>query len=133
MHYLSFIIHFAGGGAETRKTKVSTFRNSQAQYMLETVQGMLKTYQDRGEIKKEGELDEGVISLCTRHSASIVEAALDRYVESNGREMDNPSAYLSFLLTKLSQEGIFKDRKEEKSDDKRRMPRKNEEKSRKRS
>lgn len=97
-----------GGGKTSRTSKITTFREEQSQYMLEVVRNMIKEYQDRGEIKVEGELDEGVISLCTRHSATVVQAALERYTETNGRDMDNPSAYLSFLLGKLASEGIYK-------------------------
>lgn len=104
-----------GGGVETRKAKITSLRQEQQTYMKEAVQSMLKEYQDRGEIKKEGELDEGVFLLCTRHSASVVQAALERYVESNGSSMDNPSAYLTFLLGKLASEGIYRDREEESS------------------
>jgi RNA recognition motif-containing protein len=102
-----------GGGTETKKSKISTIRQEQLQYMQETVRNMLKEFQDRGEIQKEGELDDGVFALCTRHSAAVVQASLERYVESNGRDMDNPSAYLSFLLGKLATEGIYTNREDE--------------------
>ena len=98
----------AGGGkhSEQRKEKLKTFRTQQEEYIESMVVKMLDEYKQKGEIQ-EGELDEGVIGLCKRHSGAVVEAALERYVDSNGREMDNPSAYLSFLLGKLAHEGIY--------------------------
>lgn len=98
----------AGGGkhSEQRKDKLKSFRTQQETYIESMVKKMMDEYQQKGEIQA-GELDEGVISLCKRHSGAVVEAALERYVESNGRDMDNPSAYLSFLLGKLAHEGIY--------------------------
>jgi RNA recognition motif-containing protein len=98
----------AGGGrsSETRKTKLKNYREEQDQYISSVVDKILDGHRTSGEIQ-ENELDEGVVALCKRHSATIVEAALENYIESNGRDMDNPSAYLSFLLTKFAEEGIF--------------------------
>ena len=93
-------------GSSARQAKLEQFRTQQNEYMSNVVETMLSEFRDRGEIR-EGELDEGVVGLCARHSAQLVQAALERYVESNGRDKDNPSAYLSFLLTKLSQEGVW--------------------------
>ncbi|GAX15132.1 nucleolar protein 6 [Fistulifera solaris] len=98
----------AGGGkhSEQRKEKLKTFRTQQEEYIESMVAKMIDEYKQKGEIQ-DGELDEGVIALCQRHSGAVVQAALERYVDSNGREMDNPSAYLSFLLGKLAHEGIY--------------------------
>jgi RNA recognition motif-containing protein len=98
----------AGGGrsSETRKTKLKQYREEQDQYMSSVVDKILDGHRTTGEIQKD-ELDEGVVALCKRHSATIVEAALENYIESNGRDMDNSSAYLSFLLTKFAEEGIY--------------------------
>jgi RNA recognition motif-containing protein len=98
----------AGGGrnSEIRKTKLKQYRTEQNEYMDTVVKNMIDEYKKTGEIK-EGELDEGVVALCTHHSATVVQAGLERYVESNGRDMDNPSAYMTFLLGKLATEGIF--------------------------
>jgi len=98
----------AGGGknSETRQAKLKHYREEQDQYISGVVDTMLQDYKTRGEIR-ESELDEGVVLLCKRHSAKIVEAALENYVESNGKDMDNSSAYLSFLLTKFAEEGLF--------------------------
>jgi RNA recognition motif-containing protein len=103
----------AGGGSDTRKSKIKLFREEQLQHMDATVNAMLEEYYQRGEIQRQGEIDEGVILLCKRHSATVVQAALERYVESNGRDMDNPSAYLTFLLGKLAEEGIYNNRDKE--------------------
>lgn len=100
----------AGGGVQTRANKIKQHRIEQEQYIDATVNTMLEEYYARGEIQRIGELDDGVIKLCKRHSTTVVQAALERYVESNGREMDNSSAYLSFLLTKLAEEGIYNNR-----------------------
>ena len=105
----------AGGGkhSETRKAKLQQFREEQVKHMEDTVDAVLEDYHKRGEIREQGELDAGVILLCKRHSAAVVQASLERYVESNGRDMDNPSAYLTFLLGKLAEEGIYNDREKE--------------------
>ena len=100
----------AGGGVQTRANKIKQHRIEQEQYIDTTVNAMVEEYYTRGEIQRNGELDDGVIQLCKRHSTTVVQAALERYVESNGREMDNSSAYLSFLLTKLAEEGIYNNR-----------------------
>ena len=100
----------SGGGVQTRKMKIQQHRMEQEQFIDGTVMTMLQEYFDRGEIQRIGELDNGVVQLCKRHSTTVVQAALERYVESNGRDMNNPSAYLSFLLTKLAEEGIFNTR-----------------------
>ncbi|GAX23600.1 nucleolar protein 6 [Fistulifera solaris] len=106
----------AGGGkhSEQRKEKLKTFRTQQEEYIESMVTKMIDEYKQKGEIQ-DGELDEGVIALCQRHSGAVVQAALERYVDSNGREMDNPSAYLSFLLGKLAQEGIYDSEKGKKA------------------
>lgn len=106
----------AGGGkhSEQRKEKIKTFRTQQEEYIESMVVKMIDEYKQKGEIQ-DGELDDGVIGLCKRHSGAVVEAALERYVESNGRDMDNPSAYLSFLLGKLAHEGIYDSEKGKKA------------------
>jgi RNA recognition motif-containing protein len=95
--------------SEGKKTKIAQFRKEQDQYFAEVVNKMLEEYKSTGELR-EGELDAGVISLCNRHSATIVQAALAKYIEGGGRDMDNPSAYLSFLIGKFAEEGIFEPR-----------------------
>jgi RNA recognition motif-containing protein len=98
----------AGGkrDSEARKEKLKRLRTEQSQHMEQTVQSIYQEYVDRGEIRH-GELDEGVLKVCARHSATIVQAAFERYMESNGKDMENPSAYLTFLLGKLATEGIY--------------------------
>lgn len=98
----------AGGKAnsETKKNKLEQFRNEQQEYFSGVVDKMLQEFYQQGTIQPE-ELDEGVIALFKRHSANVVQAALERYVESNGKQMDNPSAYLTFLVGKMAEEGII--------------------------
>ena len=91
--------------SEARKTKLSQLRKEQAEHMSETVDNMLSEYLSSGELQ-EKELDDGVIALCKRHSAAVVESALVEYIEKGGRDMDNPSAYLTFLIGKMATEGI---------------------------
>jgi hypothetical protein len=88
----------SGGGAPKKEEKL---------HMKATVQKILDKYYSETKEIQPSELDEGVIGLCTRHCATVVQAALEKYVETGGRDKDNPSAYLSFLLTQLSTEGIF--------------------------
>lgn len=97
----------AGGKAssETRKVKLLQLRKEQENHMAETVDKMMSDYLTSGEIQ-EKELDDGVIALCKRHSAAVVEAALVEYLETNGRDKDNPSAYLTFIIGKIATEGI---------------------------
>jgi RNA recognition motif-containing protein len=94
-----------GGGKEGKKDKIDQFRKEQQDYMLSQVKQIIQEYISRKEVS-EGELDDTAILVCTRHSPVIVQAALDTYVEKNGREMDNPSAYFTYLITKLAEEGI---------------------------
>uniref|UniRef100_A0A7R9ZQ95 Uncharacterized protein n=1 Tax=Craspedostauros australis TaxID=1486917 RepID=A0A7R9ZQ95_9STRA len=96
----------AGGGSERRKQKIQQFRQEQEAYFEDVIDKILQEYKKTGELR-EDELDEGVIGLCRRHSATVVQAALTRYIEGNGRDMDNPSAFLSHLVTKFAEEGIF--------------------------
>jgi len=89
----------AGGKAnsETKKQKLEQFRKEQDEYFSEIVDKMLQGFYQDGSIQPE-ELDEGVIGLFKRHSAHVVQAALERYVETDGKHKDNPSAYLSKCL-----------------------------------
>jgi RNA recognition motif-containing protein len=97
----------AGGSknSEARKAKLSQLRKEQVEHMSETVDNMLSEYLSSGELQ-ENELDSGVIALCKRHSAAVVKSALVEYIEKGGRDMDNPSAYLTFLIGKMATEGI---------------------------
>jgi RNA recognition motif-containing protein len=97
----------AGGKAssETRKSKLAQLRKEQENHMAETVDKMLSNYLSSGEMQ-EKEIDDGVIALCKRHSAAVVEAALVEYMETDGRDKDNPSAYLTFIIGKMATEGI---------------------------
>jgi hypothetical protein len=82
--------------------RVVQYKTQQQIYMKDTVMKMLSTYYHTTKEIHENELDQGVIDLCARHTTSIVQMALERYITTGGRNMDNPSAYLSFLLTKFS-------------------------------
>ena len=101
----------AGGkkNSEARQNKLTQFRKEQEEYIADVVAKMFATHIETGELR-EDELDAGVIELCKRHSASIVEAALTRYLESNGRDMDNPSSYFNYLITTIANEGLTEDR-----------------------
>lgn len=95
-----------GGSKTTRHEKLQQLRKEQEEHISNTIDSMIADYKKRGELQ-ENELDSGVIELCKRHSTHVVQAAIDKYIESNGRTMDNPSAYFTFLLGKLATEGIF--------------------------
>jgi hypothetical protein len=99
----------SGGGKATKQTKVATLRQHQVDYMKETVQSILKEYDTSS-------LDEGVLALCERHNATVVHAGMERFVETNGPDKENPSAYLTALLHKLATEGIY-DRTKPKNND----------------
>ncbi|GKY94085.1 hypothetical protein MPSEU_000375000 [Mayamaea pseudoterrestris] len=94
-----------GGGKEGKKEKIELFRKDQQAFMLSQVQQIIMEYNSRKEIAV-GELDDTAILVCTRHSPVIVQAALDLYVEKSGRDMDNPSAYFTFLITKMAEEVV---------------------------
>lgn len=98
----------AGGkrNSNTRQSKISQYRKEQEQHMSETVDKMLADYKSSGDLD-ENELDEGVVALCKRHSATTVEAALREYVEARGRDMENPSAYLSFIIGRIATDGVM--------------------------
>ncbi len=91
----------------------------------------MASFTKNGEIESK-ELDEGVIALCKRHSASVVEAALREYVEEKkerkikyeesvrdgakkmtktedekdeGLEFRNPSAFLTHMIGRIAEEG----------------------------
>lgn len=83
---------------------------------------IISSHIQNGEID-EGELDEGVILLCKRHSATIVERALKEYVEEKmarkdrkeklgDREDDdalnfrNPSAFFTHIIGRVAEEGL---------------------------
>jgi len=87
-----------------------------AEHMSETVDKILADYRQKGALE-EGELDNGVIELCKRHSCAVVELALDEYIEARGKKMDNPSAYLTHIISRISQEGVNSDKKKDASKD----------------
>ncbi|VEU44150.1 unnamed protein product [Pseudo-nitzschia multistriata] len=97
----------AGGkrNSQARKSKLEHYRKEQGAYFAEVVENILAEYKQNGELR-EDELDEGVVSVCKRHSGPVVQAAVAEYIEKGGRDMNNPSAYLTFLVTKFAKEGI---------------------------
>lgn len=105
----------AGGrkDSDARKAKIKQYREEQDKYLSDVVNKLIAGHIASGEIK-EGELDEGAIGLCKRHSAATVESTLIRYLETGGRDMDNPSAYFSHLIGKIATEGVIDDSKGEK-------------------
>lgn len=106
----------AGGNksSETRKAKLKQYREDQGQFLSETVDKMIADFKKAGELQ-DNELDDGVIALCKRHSAATVESTLTRYLETNGRDMDNSSAYFTHLIGKIATEGVFEDQFDKKS------------------
>ena len=98
----------AGGNktSASRQKKLEQYRKEQAEYIAEHVENIINEHKKTGELQ-ENELDEGVVELCKRHSAQVVEQALTRYLETNGRDKDNPSAYFTHLIGIISTEGFF--------------------------
>jgi RNA recognition motif-containing protein len=92
--------------SDTRVAKLKHYREQQEKYFSEVVTRLINGYIKSGEMR-EGELDEGAISLCKRHSLTTVEATLSRYLELGGRNMDNPSAYFAHLIGKIATEGLI--------------------------
>ena len=99
----------AGGksNSEARKSKIQKLRSDQTEHFNSVIDSVFSEYYENGSIQKR-ELDDGVVALCKRHSASVVQAALEEYVEKHGCDMDNSSAYLTFLLGKMAEEGVRK-------------------------
>jgi RNA recognition motif-containing protein len=98
--------------SDTRVAKIKQYREQQDTYFSEVVNRLINGYVKSGEMR-EGELDEGAIALCKRHSITTVEATLTRYLEMGGRNMDNPSAFFAHLIGKIATEGLIEsDRKE---------------------
>ncbi len=109
----------SGGGKAAKKSKITSFRESQSSYISQTVDQILSDHIQNGDIV-EGELDEGVIALCKRHSAQVVEHALKEYAEEKRvrkerkeelgekeeEEMRNPSAFLTHMIGRIAEEGF---------------------------
>ena len=111
----------AGGGNESKKAKITSFRETQSSYISHTMDSIVSSFIKNGDIE-EDELDEGVIALCKRHSATVVEAALKEYVEEKKERkikketlgekeeenLRNPSAFLTHMLGRIAEEGVGK-------------------------
>jgi hypothetical protein len=120
----------AGGGATAKKARITSFRESQSNFISETMDSIMSGFVKDGEIGPE-ELDGGVIGLCKRHSATVVEAALKEYVaekrerrikretlgEMKDEELRNPSAFLTHVIGRIAEEGVGNSSKGKKSRD----------------
>lgn len=73
--------------------------------MSQTVDKIIMDYRTQG-ILRQDELDNGVIELCKRHSCTVVKQAIEEYIEAKGKRMENPSAYLTHIITRIAEEGI---------------------------
>jgi RNA recognition motif-containing protein len=111
----------AGGrNADKRRARIHEMRQDQQLHQRELIRsilrehGLLRNADDDDDSRDSGVaiLDDGAVQLCEKHAASAVQAALDRFAETNGLEKDNPCAYLTFLLTQnQNQEDERKDSK----------------------
>ena len=111
----------AGGrsNSASKKAKITSYREEQTSFMSQTMDSIISSFIKKGEIE-EDELDDGVIALCKRHSAVVIEAALKEYVEEKkerkikketlGEKEDenlrNPSAFLTHMIGRIAEEGI---------------------------
>ena len=100
------VIRSAGGGKAAKAEKHKQRKLEQDEYISSTVEKIIKDYIDQGALK-EGELDNGAMLLCKRRSAATVEAALAQYIEQRGdRELDNPSAFFTCVMCKVTDDGV---------------------------
>jgi hypothetical protein len=74
-------------------------------HMSETVDKIIADYRSTGALGQD-ELDNGVIELCKRHSCTVVKQSLEEYIEAKGKRMENPSAYLTHIITRIAEEGV---------------------------
>jgi hypothetical protein len=117
----------AGGGSTIKSSRITTHRAAQSTYIANTVEAILSTYIKNGDLSV-NELDDGVKALCTRHSTTVVEAAIKEYInekrERKLRKSDdnnsggggggvdeegvlrNPSAYLTHMIGRIAEEGV---------------------------
>ena len=109
----------SGGGAAAKKSKISMYREKQSSFISDTMDKIINNHIDNGDIGQD-ELDAGVIALCKRHSAVVVEQALKEYVEEKKlrrerkeklgekeeEELRNPSAFLTHMIGRVAEEGI---------------------------
>jgi hypothetical protein len=109
----------AGGGSTAKKARITSYRENQTTFISKTMDSILSGFVKNGDISSE-ELDDGVIGLCKRHSATVVEAALKEYVnekmerklkretlgEKEEEELRNPSAFLTHMIGRIAEEGV---------------------------
>jgi len=95
-------------GTSKRKLKLEQYKKEQVTYFADVVEKILQEYQTNGELRAEdfAQFDAGVLTVLKRHAGPVVRAAMAEYIEKGGRDMNNPSAYLTFLVTKIAKEGI---------------------------
>ena len=95
-------------GTSKRKLKLEQYKKEQVTYFADVVESILQEYQTNGELRAEdfAQFDAGVLTVLKRHAGPVVRAAMAEYIEKGGRDMNNPSAYLTFLVTKIAKEGI---------------------------
>ena len=80
------------------------YHEEHQRYVNETVDNILKEYLSNGNLQ-ENELDDSVVGLCKRHSMANVEQALTEYIQCRGNSLENPSAYLTKILSRIAVEG----------------------------
>jgi len=99
-----------GGGKERRKEKAETFRQEQRERLGESLKKVFDEFKERGDLE-EGELDDWAIGLCHRHAVGTVAKGLEAYVEKKkeGMKFNNASAYLTHVITRISNEGLAAD------------------------
>lgn len=109
----------SGGGAKTKKSKISMYREKQSSFISDTMDKIITHHIENGDIGQD-ELDDGVIALCKRHSALVVEQALKEYVqekrvrrerkeklgEKEEEELRNPSAFFTHMIGRVAEEGM---------------------------
>mmetsp|Transcript_22165 Transcript_22165/g.28472 ORF Transcript_22165/g.28472 Transcript_22165/m.28472 type:complete len:449 (+) Transcript_22165:800-2146(+) len=93
-----------GGGAKKRKETLKRYHEEHQRYVNETVDNIFKEYLSNGSLQ-ENELDDSVVGLCKRHSMANVEQALTEYIQCRGNSLENPSAYLTKILSRIAVEG----------------------------
>ena len=106
----------AGGSKDNdkRKQKLAQYKENQTKLMGDTIGKIIQEFRESGDLK-EGELDDGVVGLMGRHTTATVQQSLTEYVDMRGDEkLDNPSAYLTSIITRVSVEGVDASERERK-------------------
>jgi len=94
----------AGGGKSRRQTRIQDTRQKQRKIVETTVERVLEEYLADGRLRPE-DVDDGVRRLLARRSGKLAAKALDEYCAVEDRHaLDNPPAYLTAIVTRLSAE-----------------------------